>query len=294
MSFSTGRKIYGIHSVTPYNRTTGEFYGMLKVLNGSSLSLSGELVELRGGSNKYPWAVEEGAITSEMSLKASEYPDFIFTLFLGKAPTINSAEATGYVSAEENKQGTSVIQATTGLTIAAKSGSESDLKFGHYVVKAVSATSVDVFISSDIDLSRGTNGTLASNLLKITASPITIATTTAVTIANYGLELTGGSGTIALVTNDTATFEVRPINTGSRSVVIGSVSDSSFPEFGAFVMAQKSGSQSLVELDVFRCKSIGVPIGFDAGKFSEFEAKIKVFYDETKDGIFKETDVDPA
>ena len=69
MALSNPRIVFGVHSVSPYSRTTGEFYGILKVLGGSSLSLSGELLKLNGGSRKYPWAVEDGLITAEMTLK---------------------------------------------------------------------------------------------------------------------------------------------------------------------------------------------------------------------------------
>ena len=60
MSLPQPRHFFGVHSVSPYNRTTGMFYGILQVLGGSSLDLAGELVELRGGSSRYSWAAEEG------------------------------------------------------------------------------------------------------------------------------------------------------------------------------------------------------------------------------------------
>lgn len=293
MSLSAPRVIFGVHSVTPYKRADGLPYGILKVLGGSSLSLAGELIGLNGGSSKYEWAVEDGRITAEMSLKVKEYPDFLFELFLGKAPTANSAEASGNASTLTNKKGTSTVAATGIATVSVKSGSEADLKFGKYVVKVASATTVDVYFSSDADINRGTDGEFQNDALKITASALTIATTTAVTIPNFGLELTGGAGTIAMTTGDTATFEVRPINDKSMTVTIGATTDE-FPEFGAIVMAQKRGNQEMFEIDCLRCKGIGMPLGFEEVAYSEAEIKIKAFYDSAQNAVFKLRHVTPT
>lgn len=287
MSLSQPRQFYGIHSVTPYSRTTKLFYGIIKVLKGSSLSLQGELVESMGGSQKYPWAIEDAAITSEMSLKFSQYEDFMFELFLGTAPTPVAAEPTGNCSTLTAVNGITAKSATIGVASAGvKSGSEADLKFGKYVVKVVSATTVDVYFSSDLDIARGTNGTFQNDLLKITASALTITAATAVTITNFGIELTGGSGSIAMVTGDTASFEVRPISTGGMTVVIGSSANQTFPEFGCLVMGQKRGNGEMIEADLYRCKAAGMPINFEMNAWSEAEVKVKLFYDSAQDGVF--------
>lgn len=289
MALSDPRAIFGVHSVTPYNRSTGEFYGTIKVLQSSSLSLSGELINLTGGSSKYPWAVEDGLITSELSLSFSQYDDFLYELFMGKAATSNSAESGGSVTTLTDKYGT-VVNATTGIaSVGVKSGSEADLKFGRFVVKVVSATTVDVYAASDADFARGTDLVFVNDLLKITSSPLTIPDTgAAVEIPNTGLELIGGSGTVNLETagavGDTATFESRPINTGSMDITIGASTDS-FPEWGAILLAQKRSGE-LVEIDVFRAKLAGMPIGLNANEFSTVEATAQCFYDSTRNGVF--------
>jgi hypothetical protein len=218
-------------------------------------------------------------------LKVAQFEDFLFELFLGKAPTSLAAEATGNVSALVNKKGSSVMQASTGIASAsAAAGSEADLKFGKYVIKAVSASTIDVYFSSDADMGRGTNGSYINDSLKITSAPLSI-TSSPVLIPSFGIELTGGAGTIALVVGDTATFEVRPANNGGMTVRVGSSSDSSFPEFGAIVMGSKRGNE-LVEVDCFRCKGAGMPLNFEQNAFAEAEVKVKVLYDNDKDGVF--------
>lgn len=287
MALSQPRAIFGVHSISPYSRSTGEFYGTLKVLGGSSLALSGELIELMGGSSKYSWAVEDGRIDAELTVKAREYPNFVFELFLGKAPTNNSAETSGNLSTPANKYGTSVVNATTGITSTLTATTPADFKFGKYVIKAASATTVNVYFSSDLDLARGSNGSYESDDLKVTASALTITSGGTTLIPNFGITLNGGSGAIAFTTGDTATFEVRPINTGSTTVTIGSASDSTFPEFGCIIYAQRRGNQEMMELDALRVKGIGLPMGFEENAWSEAEIKAKCFYDSTQDAVFK-------
>jgi len=291
MALSEPRVIYGIHSASPYSRTTGLPYGILRVVGGSSMALSGELIKLNGGSAKYAWAVEDGLISAEITLKPKEYPNFLFELFLGKAPTANAAETGASVTTLTDKNGTLVV--STGLaSVGVKSGSETDVKFGNFVVVAASATTVDVYLQSDVDIARGTDGTYQNDALKITASPLTISTATAVEVPNFGVELTGGSGTIAMTTADTATFKSRPINTKSMDVVIGSTSDLPL-EFGLIMIAQQRGNGEMFEIDAYKCKGVGLPIGLEENAYSEAEIKAEAFYDSTQDGVFAIRHVTP-
>lgn len=292
MALSDPRILFGVHSVTPYNRTTGIPYGLLRVLGNSSLALSGEQIDLFGGSARFAWETADGTISSEMTLAVKEYPDFLFELFLGKPVTSNSAEATGNVSAITNKNGTSVVSATVGIaSVAATGADEADLKFGRYVVVATGADTVDVYIMSDVDFARGTDGVYLDDSLKIATGVTIPGTSGTVALADYGLTFTGGSGAIAFTTGDTATFEVRPINSGSTTVRIGSTSDV-FPFFGAVVMAQQKADGRMFEVDAFKCKSLGMPINFQEKAFSEFEVTVKLVYDSAKNGVFDVREVE--
>ena len=128
MSLSDPRIVYGVHSFAPYSRTTGLPYGIAKVLGGSSLNLTGSLVELNGGSSKYPWAIEESLVKAELQLKLRQVEDWMFQLFLGATPTSDvSGSATGAVDALANVKGTSILAATGLASVTALSGSESDM-----------------------------------------------------------------------------------------------------------------------------------------------------------------------
>lgn len=286
MSLPTPRGIFGVHSVTPYSRTDGVPYGFIKVLDSSSISIQADQVDLNGGSNKYPWASEDGAVTSEMSLKVGQMEDFMIELFLGKAPTVTTAETAGNVSTAVNKKGSSVIQATTGIEeiVVIPSTGPANLKFGKYVAKAVSSTTVDIYCSSDIDLTRGTDQDLGTTGKVASAVAVTSGADT--DLAAIGLRVTGGSGTIGMTVGDTATFEVRPINAKASVVVVGGAADV-FPEFGAIIYAQKRATDEIFEIDAYRCKAGGMPIGFESFNWAKPEVKAKLIYDSARNGVFE-------
>jgi hypothetical protein len=291
MSLSAPRSSFGIHSVSPYNRSTGEFFGELRVLENSSLSLAGETIDLLGGSNKFPWEAADGAITAEMSLAFSEYPDFVFELFLGNAPTSNAAEATGSISGFANVKGSSIKDASNGIdAIEVTSGDSADLKFGKYIIKALSSDRFDVFLSSDIDIGRGTDGEMLTDTLKI-ASNLDISSADVVD-ATFGITFSK-VGTPNFTTGDTAEFFVRPVNTKSMDVTIGSTANQSFPNFGAIIYSQKKGDGEMFEVDAFNCKAVGMPLNFARNTFSAAEVTVKMLYDSAKDGVFKVRHVTP-
>lgn len=257
------------------------------------MALSGELIKLNGGSLKYPWAVEDGLISAELSLKLKEFPDFLFELFLGKPPTAAGVDSAGTVSTLTDKYGTSV-EGTIGIASVAviPSTGAANLKFGKYVVKAASATTVNVYCSSDIDFATGTDESYDDDSLLV-AGPLTITQSANTDVASLGLRFAGGSGTIAMVTGDTATFEVKPPSTKSMDVVIGGASDV-FPEFGALIYAKKRGNNEMFEIDAFRCKGVGLPLGLEENAFSEAEVKVEAFYDSAQNGIMKIRHISPS
>lgn len=295
MALSNPRPIFGIHSFTGYRTADRTYYGILRVLGSSSFNLSGELINLNGGSQKYPWAVEEGTVEASIELVSREYPAWLMEVLLGKAPTENAAEATGDVSTITNASGTSIVDATTGIdSVAATSADEADLKFAKYVVEATGANTVTIYASSNVDFARGTDATYEDDALTIVAADVTIPDSGGtVEVADFGLEFTGGSGTVAFTTGDTATFEVRPINSGSLEATFGGLSDT-FPEFGAILVGKKLGDGRMFEVDVFRCKGAGLPIGFEENAFSEASVTINAFYDSNRNGVFSVRAVSPT
>ena len=291
---SKPRTIFGIHEVTIYSRVDGTPYGTIRVIAGSSISLVGEVVELTGGSLAYPWDAQDGKTAAEMSFKPKEMPNWLFEVLLGKAPT-ETLNDTGSVSALTNVLNSSAQDATTGIaSVGVKSGSEADIKFGKYVVKVVSPTTVDVYALSSVDFQRGTDKEYEDDLLKITASPLTITSPgVAVEVPDFGVELIGGSGAIAMTADDTAEFRADPPSTKKIEVDIGAVGDC-VPEFGAIVTAQKQGDGSMWQFDVYRVKALGFPFGMEESAFNEAEITAKIMYDSDKNKVMTAYRLDPT
>lgn len=289
MSLSTPRTIFGVHSVTPYNRTTGIPYGTSKVLQGGTFKLEGDTIELKGGSNRFSWQNEDGDIAASLNFTPSEYPNWLFEIFGGKAPTQGNAEASGNASAITDKKGTSVV-AATGLLSTITVTTASDLKRGKYVIKATATDAVSIYAMSDVDFGRGTDAEFTDDTLLVdTWIGITTGSTHLVT--NHGITLTAGASATVMTIGDTAEFEIRPINTINRFVTIGGIADE-FPEFGCVIYTQKSGSGAVFEIDAFKLKAIGLSLGAERKAFGQGEYTAKASYDSAKNGICKITEVE--
>lgn len=281
------RIVYGIHSIAPYKLTDKLPYGILKVLGGGTMTLSSEFEELFGGANKFAWAVEAKTISTEWTATVKSMPDFLFELFLGATVTATAASATGTIGTLINKLGTSVLDATTGIaSVGLKSGESDKLKDGQYVVLAVSATTVDVYALTDIEFKKDSDSILSllTDDNKITESALTITAATPVTIPNLGVELTGGSGTIALVTDDTAFFTLSSPHGGLSVIDIGK-SGATFPEHGQVCLAQKRADGSTFEIEMYKVIGSGFPVPMEEQAFSIPELAMKLVYDDVEDKV---------
>ncbi len=292
MALTAPRVLYGIHSVTPYNTSDGTYYGLLRVLKGSVFSLQGEVVELRGGSNRYPWTNEDGNISAELNLQCSEYPDFIFLLFLGKDPTDVTAEASGNVSTFTDKNGTTAVGATGFLSTVTVS-TAADLKFGKYIFKVTGAAAGTLYKATNLDDLRGTDASDYTDDTLAIAALTGIGSGSTHAITGHGITLTAGASAGAMTTGDTATFEVRPVTTGvSITATMGGLNDT-FPEFGALCYSAQRGNGEMMELDIFKCKTIGLSLGAEEKSFSNWNVTAKAAYDANRSGVFSIRHVRP-
>lgn len=290
MPLSQPRTLFGVHSVTTLKRTDGMPYGTARVVQGSTFSLEGDTIELFGGSSRFAWAIEDGDINAELSFSVSEYPNWLFELFGGKAPTQGTAETTGNVSTVTDKKGGSVVGATGVLSVTAKAGSEADLKTGKYVIKATGAAAFKVYALSNVDFGRGASADFTDDSLEVFAK--TGATSSeAIDVPNFGLTITMGGSAPAMVSGDTATFEVRAINTFNREVKIGGIADT-FPEFGALIYAQKSGSGAVFEIEAYKMKSIGISLGAERKTFAQNDYNAKASYDSLENAVCRIREVE--
>ncbi len=287
MSLADPRIVFGIHQITPYARATGLPYGTLLVVGGGTLNFGIEREDLFGGSQSFPWASERKNSTAEFSASVKSLPDFLFELFLGATVTTVAASATGTVSTLTNVYGT-LIAAVGLASVSLLAGSTAELKTGKYIIKAASATTVDVYALNSVDFDRGTDLDFVNDALKITTSALTVISGGDVTIPYLGIKITGGAGTIGMTTGDTATFEVTKPHGGKSSIVIGQ-SASTFPEHGEYIVAEKRSTGEVFEIDVYRAVGSGFPLPLAEKAFSIQELTVKLLYDSAKNAVAKFT-----
>jgi len=285
MALSDPRVVYGIHSLTPRSRTTGLPYGLLKVIGSANLSLTSDIEQLYAGSNKFAWAAENKTVSSEITAKVKAYPGFLFDLFLGATTTEATTDTAGTVSTMTNVTGTSIVAATGLASIAVKSAQKANLKFGKYLFKALTSTTLAVYAMSDIDLKRGTDAVYTNDTLLLTITIGAVSTGTTVSIDDLGLQIVGGASATAFVVSDTATFEVLPPSTKSSNIVVGGSSDT-FPAFSCLMLAQKRSTGEMFEIDAHNCVGGGLPISLEENAFSQPELKMTCLYDSTLDRVF--------
>jgi len=274
---------YGIHSICPSRLSDGLPYGILKVVGGGTMTLTSEFEELFGGSNKFAWAVEAKTISTEWTANVKSMPDFLFELFLGATVVASAASLTGTVNGLADVKGDLV--AATGIAAVAMV-TAADLKDGLYVIKAVSATTVDVFALSDLEFKKagGTELAYVDDTLKITVTPLTIVTGADVTIPGTGVEITGGAGTIAMTVGDTAAFNVRSAHGGLSEITIGKAS-TLFPEHKQLCVGQKRANGDTFELELHKVLGSGFPMPFEENTFAIPELAMKLVYDEVSDKV---------
>jgi hypothetical protein len=296
MSLSDPRIVYGVHSISPYNRTTKLPYGILKVIGSANLALTSDLEQLFAGSNKFAWAAENKTVSTELTAKVKAYPGFLFSLFLGATVTDATSDTAGTISTLTNQNGTSLKSATTGIaSVAIKSAQKANLKFGKYILKVLTSTTVGVYLLSDIDITRGTDVSYTDDNLGLTLAggTVTITSATGTDLDDLGITLNGGSGTIGMTVGDTATFEVLPPSTKSSSIVVGQSTDT-FPAFGALLLSQKRATGEMFEIDAHNCVGGGLPINMEENAFSQPELKMACLYDSTLNRVFSIRHIMPS
>jgi len=286
MSLSNPRIIFGLHSITPVRRSDGLPYGIMKVVGSAAIGLTSDLEQLFAGSNKFAWAAESKTINSEVSMKVKQYPNFLFELFLGATVTATNSDSTGIISEFANLSGSSIKSASNGISgIAIGSGNKGQLKAGRYLLVATAAGTADLYLLSDVDILRGTDGDYTNDTLKIGSIDVSSATDTSLSAA-WGLEFTK-VGTPAFTVGDTAEFVVAPpAATGGADIDIGKAG-ATIPAFAAYIVAQKRATGEIFTIMAWNVVANGLPISLEENAFSQPEVKLIALYDSTRNSVFK-------
>ncbi len=267
--------IYGIHSVCILNRDAGFLPvegGYMEILGNANFNQAIESMNLTGGSSLDPYAVENGIRTTEFSMTVRQFNKGQFEKFAAALSSSTAASTTGTVGSILNTKGTSVFDATTGVaSVAATSSDEGDLKEGTYFIKAMSATTINLYMTTDIDFLEGTDVQFQDQALKLLASDLTVPGTGGTVAApDFGLTFTGGSGTVAMTTDDVAVFEVSREHGGINKYTIGNVGQ--LPEYvGLEFYSQKQADGTKWKIRLPKVKISGLPLNFNEKAFSEAE-----------------------
>jgi len=287
---NTKKSLFGVKSLIIYDRDTYVPKGIFEVINGVEFAREVEQLPLTGGHRNSPWAIEAGEPTNTLTATLREYPNFAFEMFDNATVTETTGEdTTGFVDTIANKVGTSIANATTGIaSVAAISGSEGILPHGRIVVVGTSdPTKVNVYLQGDVS-----SGAMpVVNELPLLAADLVIpGTDGTVDLTDYGIRFTGGSGSIALVEDDVAYFDVRPENSKTTKV---SVADDSTPSnFGVILVYPKTSDKKHTIIRFPDVYAIGMSFNAATREFSEFEQVMTPIYCADEGFLYEKITID--
>jgi hypothetical protein len=285
MALSNPVGVFGVHSISFFDIATGKPLAdnYARVLGEASINLTPETVQLLGGSNPYNWSSEVATINSEINLTLREYPMGLAKTLLAGSLTTRAAEASGSVSGWASVVGTSITHVGTGVAPQLTAAAGDNLASGYYTLVATDTDEAKLYMSTDVDFSRGTAKTYVDNSLEIATLDFSTVGTKAVT--GFGIEFTQ-AGSTALVVGDTATFEVRRPNAGSEMLKVGQ-SGASFTKVGIDMVAQSQSDGTQWFIRIYKALPAGMPISMTEKAYSEASITFNAEYDSEKDGIFE-------
>lgn len=288
---------FGIKQIAPYDLKTGIPYGFADVIGSGGVELSGEVVTLQGGANRFPWQNAHGFIEPKVTVNIKEFPSFFYNIMLGATPTLLEA-ANGLVHGEENVTGTSAYGAAGSIT-SVDIKTAADLKFGRYLVVIVDnagdgndARGVNIYASGDIDAGLGSNELLLfDNFLRITENPIELTDGGKIDVPQLGIALTAAADVDAsgLEVGDSFRFEIVPATEFAREVIIG-LPNQSFLDFGMYMFAERGGGLSTMFIDCYKCKGNGFSHTLTEKAYSESEVTIMPVQDGRR-GVCRFVDI---
>ena len=285
MALTAPVTIFGVHSLTLLEQTTFLPLRTFKVVGDLTLPFETDLETLYGGSNRFAWEAEPKTIKTDMAVTLKSFDNELFTYLQGATVVAGTAETGGGIVAATNRYGTSVIAATGLVGVTVLTASKANLKAGLYIIKAASATTIEVYAATDVDFSAGTALPLLTDTMKVLAAT-SITTGATVDVATLGITITAGAGTIAFTIGDTATFEIRPVNINNADITLGS-SNTNFPRLAMCFSAQKKGSGEIFYGFAPKVQPAGFSIPLKEMAFATGSEKLMMLYDSSLDYVAK-------
>lgn len=274
MAIEKVRDFFGIKYLIPYNITTKVPLVILRAIGEISYENSVDKVELVGGHADAAYDVEYGQPSPTLSGTVREYPSELFEIMETCTVTDYSAEASGSVGTMTNANGTSIVK-NNGLTGVAV-GTAANLVFGQYVLVATGAQTLELRINGLSDSFLDMQG--------LVVATISTTTTGSVAVAAAGITLTV-TGTPNYTVGDTAYFDVKPINTGSTKVVVGTGTVPT--NFGVRCVFPRKSDGVLHYIDVFNVSARGMSWKGVSREFSEFDINWTPVIRSSDNGVYE-------
>lgn len=265
---------FGIYQATIQDLETLEMFQML-ILDSAEPDFSQELIDLRGGGSAFPWASAPGEATGEIKMTVKQFDPGVLKFFSpyasGAITEQTAGEVAGDISVITNKIGTSVVAAAGILSTGVVIPSTGVLKYGDYVLKAVDADTLDIYVNTDID-----GHTFLDDALKV--GSINVATGATSDDTASGVRFTGGASVTNFTPGDCAIFSVRPINTYMMQHQIGKIGASP-REFALTIVGERIGNKVRVTRFPKCISGGGAGLKFMYKDWAMFETTVKILQD---------------
>ena len=281
--------VYGLWSVMLLDYVSKMPIAMTKVAGEFTIPFSFDLEDFVGGGEKFVLDSEPKYAKADTTFAFKQFDKQLFQYLSGANVTTHAAELTGAVTTLTNAKGTSLMVATTGIaSVGLTSAATADLKAGRYIVQATSASSVDVYATTDADFSAvftgGADLSYVDDTYKITKTPLTITTGAPTVVPNLGVSLTGGSGTIALTVGDTAYFDVRPANIGAETIIVGK-QNTFIKRMGLVAVSQPKSNGEVLTVYCPKVQASGFDISLKEYSWAGTSPKLKILKSTAEDMV---------
>jgi len=263
---------FGVSKLTLISKdSVGESAEITSVDSIDFAGLQSPLVQQKSGNEGLAVAVGTGEAEGTITATIQKYSLELLKILTPKEAIITSDDSGTPAISSSNELGTSVINATTGLIVGLKAGAEASLKAGAYIVIARSSSTVDV-IATTKDFKTNAQGVL-------NATPLSISSGVSVDVLDQdgnptGLEITGGSGTIAFVEGDFANVDVSKGKIAFNYSLIdnGGYCPRNFELVATSSSYNSNGKCLIKQITISNLSALIKPLGsFARNEFSPFE-----------------------
>ena len=263
---------FGVSKLTLISKdSVGESAEITSVDSIDFAGLQSPLVQQKSGNEGLAVAVGTGEAEGTITATIQKYSLELLKILTPKEAIITSDDSGTPAISSSNELGTSVINATTGLIVGLKAGAEASLKAGAYIVIARSSSTVDV-IATTKDFKTNAQGVL-------NATPLSISSGVSVDVLDQdgnptGLEITGGSGTIAFVEGDFANVDVSKGKIAFNYSLIdnGGYCPRNFELVATSSSYNSNGKCLIKQITISNLSALIKPLGsFTRNEFSPFE-----------------------